>query len=155
MHAFPRLADITIPAAIRFVSCEPLVGPVDLRPWLWTARTFIDPETGFEDAAMDAGVALQWVIVGGEHGPDARPMHPTWVRDIRIDCAEAGVKFFFTRQAGNRSSPLHRKRRYRRSLSSRKVSLRPDTHAKRYSRPDQIRHRSAHPSRQTGCRQEA
>jgi protein gp37 len=97
VEADERLPILTsIPAAIRFVSCEPLIGPVDLSPWLWTARSFTDPETGFEDTAIDAGTALQWVIVGGESGADARPMHPTWVRDIHIDCAGAGVKFFFT-----------------------------------------------------------
>lgn len=59
---------------MRVVSCEPLLGPVSLRPWL---------------------DRLDWVIVGGETGPGARPMHPDWVRAIRDECVEAGVPFFF------------------------------------------------------------
>lgn len=65
------------PAAVRYVSAEPLLGPVDLRPWLV------------------ATPRLDWVIVGGESGPGARPMHPDWVRSLRDQCAEAGVPFFF------------------------------------------------------------
>ncbi len=123
-EADQRLPYLTlVPAAIRFVSCEPLIGPLDLSPWLWTARPFIDPETGVEDTAMDAGVAIQWVIVGGESGPSARPMHPTWIRDIQIDCAEAGVKFSFTQwgdhvPAAGRSLPE--------VVGSEKVGLQPD-----------------------------
>jgi protein gp37 len=65
---------VTTPAAFRFVSCEPLLGPVNLRPFL---------------------VDLDWVIVGGERGPKARPMHPAWWTRIRDDCAAAGVPFYF------------------------------------------------------------
>jgi protein gp37 len=61
-----------VPAKVRFLSCEPLLGPLrlDLR---------------------DIG----WVIVGGESGPRARPMKPEWVRDIREQCTDASVAFFF------------------------------------------------------------
>jgi protein gp37 len=62
------------PAAVRFLSCEPLLGPVDLSPW-------IDQ--------------LDWVIVGGESGHNARPMHPGWVCSIRDQCTAADVAFFF------------------------------------------------------------
>ena len=60
------------PSALRFISSEPLIGPVHL------------------DLA-----AIDWVIVGGESGPRARPMHPDWVRKIRDQCAEAAVPFHF------------------------------------------------------------
>ncbi len=65
---------IHVPAVIRGLSVEPLLGPVDLTPWL---------------------NHVQWVIVGGESGRDARPMHPYWVCDIRDQCLAAGVAFFF------------------------------------------------------------
>ncbi len=61
-----------VPAKVRFLSCEPLLGPLHL---------------DLTDIA--------WVIVGGESGPRARPMKPEWVRDIRQQCRDAGVAFFF------------------------------------------------------------
>ncbi len=74
---------ITIPAPVRFVSLEPLLAPIDLdQPVLH------DPN----DRLIDH---LQWVIVGGESGPGARPMHPAWARDISDQCQAAGVPFFF------------------------------------------------------------
>jgi protein gp37 len=57
---------------VRFLSCEPLLGPLELE--------------------LDG---VDWVIVGGESGPGARPMHPEWVRSIRDQCVDAGVAFFF------------------------------------------------------------
>lgn len=65
---------IQIPTIIRGLSVEPLLGPVDLRPWL---------------------NHIQWVIVGGESGREARPINPLWVRDIREQCLTAKVPFFF------------------------------------------------------------
>ena len=61
-----------IPAIVRFLSVEPLIGPVTLD--------------------LDG---IDWVIVGGESGPKARPMHPQWVRSIRDQCQAAHVPFFF------------------------------------------------------------
>lgn len=65
---------VAVPAAIRFLSCEPLLGPVDLTAWL---------------------SRLQWVIVGGESGAGARPMHPEWLLSLRDQCKAARVAFFF------------------------------------------------------------
>jgi protein gp37 len=88
------------PAAHRFLSMEPLLGPVDLSPWLWEGvqhRT--DYGTGVEhDIAPRQD--LEWVIVGGESGKGARPMHPGWVRALRDQCAEADVMFMH-KQWGN------------------------------------------------------
>jgi len=70
------------PAAVRFVSVEPMLGPVDLRWYLGTGE-------------MLSSHYLDWVIVGGESGPDARPMHPDWARGVRDQCVAAGVPFFF------------------------------------------------------------
>lgn len=71
---------IDTPAAVRFLSCEPLLGPIDDRE--------ADPATWTLDL-------LDWVIAGGESGPGARPMHPDWARGLRDQCASAGVPFFF------------------------------------------------------------
>lgn len=76
------------PAAVRFLSCEPLLGPVDLGL--------------YGTAPKDWGIGykayyqlLHWVIVGGESGSGARPMHPDWARSLRDQCAAADVSFFF------------------------------------------------------------
>jgi len=68
----------TIPATVRFLSCEPLLGPL---PGL----------------RLDG---IHWVIVGGESGPGARPMNPAWVLGIKDQCAAAGVPFFFKQWGG-------------------------------------------------------
>ncbi len=72
------------PAAVRFVSCEPLLGAVYLEDYL---RQGGDEENNRP--------FLQWVIAGGESGPNARPMHPDWVRSVRDQCLAAQVPFFF------------------------------------------------------------
>ena len=77
---------LNTPAAVRFVSMEPLLGPVDMDDYVW--------ERDSRDWGQDRP-GLDWVIVGGESGPNARPMHPEWVRTIRDQCQEAGVPFFF------------------------------------------------------------
>ena len=92
-----KAADLRIPAlletpaAVRFLSCEPLLGPIDLN------GTAIGWWANFPDEPYDgsAGGGIGWVIVGGESGPDARPMHPDWGRSLRDQCADAGVPFFF------------------------------------------------------------
>jgi protein gp37 len=82
------------PAAVRFLSCEPLLGPIDLRRW-----------TLAEHGRRDIGAApgLSWVIAGCESGPGARPADVAWFRSLRDQCAAAGVPFFLkqaTRQGG-------------------------------------------------------
>ncbi len=67
----------SLPVAVRFLSMEPLLGPVNISPYLDGPRRF------------------QWIIAGGESGANARPMHPEWVRGIREQCLQAGVPFFF------------------------------------------------------------
>lgn len=81
----PKL--LQTPAAVRFLSMEPLLGPVLIDTLLCEY-----PED--EDEALYPG-RLDWVIVGGESGSKARPMHPQWARDIRDQCEEAGVPFLF------------------------------------------------------------
>ena len=79
-------------ATTHFVSCEPLLGPMDLSQWLRPCRN-LDPL--FAPFALLNCESLNGVIVGGESGPNARPLHPDWARDIRDQCQEAGVPFFF------------------------------------------------------------
>jgi len=88
---------LQIPAAKRFVSIEPMLGPVDLNEWLWQETTVCwgpgEDDWGHDIEPRDDG--LDWVICGGESGPGARPMHPAWPRSIRDQCQAAGVPFFF------------------------------------------------------------
>jgi protein gp37 len=123
---------LATPAAVRWISAEPLLGPVDLRPWLSdedgcqscddggdygtphclkpgrpvgercpTAQAvFVNDEgppdqDGAPEWCVPLRVTLDWVVVGGESGPKARPMHPDWARSLRDQCAAAGVPFFF------------------------------------------------------------
>jgi protein gp37 len=89
------------PAAVRFISAEPLLGPIDLtmihgRHWALTQH--MNALSGTANPSLE-GVApkanLDWVIVGGESGAGARPMHPDWARGLRDQCAAASVPFFF------------------------------------------------------------
>lgn len=78
------------PAAVRWVSAEPLLGPIDLR--------YLAPQDDFHVDALDTPdptCQLDWCVVGGESGPAARPMHPDWARSLRDQCEAAGVAFFF------------------------------------------------------------
>lgn len=104
----PALLDT--PAAIRWISAEPLLGPVDLSRWLGErvasqAVAEIAVAHGvksdeyhrrlsryFEDRARPS---LDWVVAGGESGPGSRPAHPDWFRRLRDQCVSAGVAFHF------------------------------------------------------------
>ncbi len=84
----PKL--LAIPAAVRFVSMEPLLGLVDLSNYL---RPKFRP--GEDPDWQDLHSPLDWVIVGGESGPSARPMHGSWAYDLHDQCEAAGVPFLF------------------------------------------------------------
>ncbi len=94
----PALLDT--PAAVRFLSCEPLLGPIRLRrlqPSRIGGPLYADALVERHDQ-VDGKLlvpAVDWVIVGGESGPGARPMRPQWARDIRDQCTAAGVPFLF------------------------------------------------------------
>lgn len=93
-------------AAVRFVSAEPLLGPLDLRPWLGLECVH---EDGYREYDTNAWICrqceetpiLDWVIVGGESGAKARPFDMDWARTIIRQCRDAGVAPFF-KQAGRR-----------------------------------------------------
>jgi protein gp37 len=98
------------PAALRFLSCEPLLGPLDLSLYLEIRHEDEYGERGLQvenidqsRVAPDGGLPmhdpwvspLDWVICGGESGPGARAMRPEWARGLRDQCQAAGVPFFF------------------------------------------------------------
>jgi len=100
---------LATPAAKRFISAEPLLGPIDLAALPFPKSCDCKDAAPRHDAlngtvycagccegpeALDMPV-LDWIIVGGESGPNARPMHPDWARSLRDQCAEAGVPYFF------------------------------------------------------------
>jgi protein gp37 len=76
-----------IPAEIIFLSCEPLLGPLDFTPWI-------------DEAGRGMRRPVDWVITGGESGPHARAANPEWFASIRDQCEGAGIKFLF-KQHGN------------------------------------------------------
>ncbi|MDR6381777.1 phage Gp37/Gp68 family protein [Paraburkholderia caribensis] len=87
----PKL--MQVPARVHFLSMEPLLGPVDLKLLQYEDSTETDEHGRI--IANTRRRSIRWVIVGGESGPNARPMHPDWARDLRDQCADAGVRYFF------------------------------------------------------------
>jgi protein gp37 len=77
---------VRVPARVKFLSCEPLLGPINLRPWLWNHER---PQ-------------LDWVIAGGESGPQHRPMDPAWLERISEDCGAVGTAFFAKQDSGRK-----------------------------------------------------
>jgi protein gp37 len=112
---------LATPAAVRFVSAEPLLGPVDLRnvrrynprgePWIDALRGLVTRGQYLARSPGECSFAtstqvippelprLDWLIAGGESGPGARPMHPDWARSMRDQCQAAGVPFFMKQMA--------------------------------------------------------
>jgi protein gp37 len=88
----PKL--LAVPAAKRFVSIEPLLGPVDLEPSGALDGHYVAGMLGLNDE-LKPTPRIDWVIVGGESGPNARPMHPEWARSLRDQCQAAGVPYWF------------------------------------------------------------
>lgn len=105
----PRLLEC--PAAVRFVSAEPLLEPVNLLQIHGTSEEDIECSTLYFPLAGEVTFesrneplplkngGVDWVIVGGESGPGARPMHPDWARSLRDQCQAAGVPFFMKQMA--------------------------------------------------------
>jgi protein gp37 len=86
----PILAEI--PATVRFLSCEPLLGPLDLTRWLYRNDSV--------DGSPVADPKINWVITGGESGPGFREIDIDWVKKIRDQCVGANVPFFFKQGSG-------------------------------------------------------
>lgn len=87
---------LQIPAAVRFVSLEPLLAGVDVRGLLCTLNAY---------SIYEARAGIDWVIVGAETGPGARPMDNDWARSIRDQCRSAGVPFFMKAISGGGPIP--------------------------------------------------
>lgn len=97
---------LQLPAAVRFLSCEPLLGPINL---VGINKKEHSLQTNFTDSLRGRFISvdhkckqkstgtnnIHWVIAGGESGHKARPMHPDWARSLRDQCAAANVPFFF------------------------------------------------------------
>lgn len=94
------------PAAVRWISAEPLLGPIDLRWAFPDIRTACCHRCGFrtnsvggtcpnDGETLRGDIGVDWVVAGGESGPGARPMSPDWARSLRDQCAAAGVPFLF------------------------------------------------------------
>jgi hypothetical protein len=91
------------PAAVRFISAEPLLGPVELDNLIiadlptgeWSFNCLDNEGLDIEDDEAFRGATIDWVICGGESGHNARPMHPVWARSLRDQCKAASVPFFF------------------------------------------------------------
>lgn len=84
----PELLKCRDLSPVLFLSCEPLVGPVDLRPALWLEDQYFHLRPQMKRA-------IDWIITGGESGPEARPNHPEWFRDLRDQAGAARVPFHF------------------------------------------------------------
>ena len=106
----PKL--LAVPAAKRFLSMEPLLGPVDVTPFLWGKHETVDDvcqncprdadcECGYHTRTALKLPALHWVIVGGESGNGARPLNVAWVRRVVEQCREQRVPVF-VKQLGRR-----------------------------------------------------
>lgn len=87
----PKL--LRVPAAKRFLSIEPLLGSVDLKLMQYEHSGEFAPDG--REYVNTRRRSIRWVIVGGESGHGARPMHPDWARSLRDQCQAAGVSFFF------------------------------------------------------------
>lgn len=104
----PKL--LAVPAVKRFLSIEPMLGPVDLTRIKLPLRgeSFETANVLWRKDSLQRGAAresIDWIIAGGESGSHARPMHPDWVRSLRDQCAAAGVPFHL-KQITERGHPL-------------------------------------------------
>lgn len=101
-----KMADLRIPIllsvpgiSVRFLSCEPLLGPVDLGKLpaiaLGSRVRALPPIVDRDGTGLHVGPWIDWVIAGGESGRGARPTHPDWLRSLRDQCQAAGVPFHF------------------------------------------------------------
>lgn len=88
---------VSLSAAVRFLSIEPMLGPIDLRQ----VRLPDGDTLGRNLFSQATGYGVDWVIVGAESGKGARPMQEDWVRNLRDQCVEAGVPFFYKQQVVN------------------------------------------------------
>jgi protein gp37 len=109
---------LAVPAAKRFLSMEPLLGPVRLArdgyddgqdgaaDWLTGRRWWVDVDGNGARGGSYVGARIDWVIAGGESGPKARPSHPDWFRSLRDQCEAARVSFFMKQMWGTTKAKM-------------------------------------------------
>jgi protein gp37 len=91
-----RIPDLlATPAAVRWISAEPLLGPIDLASIAYGDGFYVNTLVVQNTEDVIVQPAIDWVVAGGESGQRARPMHPDWARSLRDQCASAGVAFHF------------------------------------------------------------
>lgn len=78
---------LSVPAHVHFLSCEPLLGPLKLTPWLYGSPQH---------------PGIDWIIIGGESGPGFRMMDMNWVADLRVQCRDAKVPVFFKQDSSKK-----------------------------------------------------
>lgn len=120
-RADERIPDLlNTPAVVRFVSYEPALGPVDFTlDGLWNEQCsacadgcYHDPETNeplcgsCDGSGKSDDIGIDWIIAGGESGPDARPANPQWFRDVRDQCETARVAFFMKQLSSGGYQPI-------------------------------------------------
>lgn len=109
---------LKVPAQIRFLSCEPLLGAIDLSGYLTRPQWGEVNENGTRPyQIVPRNDLIQWLICGGESGPNARPSHPDWFRSLRDQCREADVPFLF-KQWGEWVPNPHSLARYHSALEN-------------------------------------
>jgi len=92
---------LQIQAAVRWVSLEPLLDPIDLSKWFWDFNEdyqpprFLDEGETYRVKPNIPSHKISWVVAGGETGPGARPMNPEWAVSVKDQCVSAGTPFFF------------------------------------------------------------
>ncbi len=133
------------PAAVRFVSCEPMLGPVDFTnirdPHLLRHDVLRGNDIDKDDELRytDGHPSLDWIICGGESGPGARPMHPGWVRALRDQCRDTNTPFFFKQWGewapghSTGSECEHYRNCYRLASNSELVVMDSESHIRRHS----------------------
>ena len=101
---------LQIPAAVRFLSIEPMLGPVELREGEWAQACsrlgWLHDSVAFNRAPDHRDRGLDWLIAGAETGPGARPADPAWFRSLRDQCRVAGVPFFLKQVNARRDHGL-------------------------------------------------
>jgi protein gp37 len=91
---------LNTPAAVRWLSCEPLLGPVLLQDWVQPPCGCCTDHPGRKCVNDPGQLSVDWVVVGGESGHGARPMQPAWARSLRDQCQDTEVPFLFKQWGG-------------------------------------------------------
>jgi len=92
---------LTVPARVRFISAEPLLGAVDITDLACGGNALAGCEASWDGETRNVRPPISWVIVGGESGPGARPMDLEWARSLRDQCQSAAAPFFMKQMSAH------------------------------------------------------